>query len=51
MTVQPSTPEQKARYLADPRQCVDCGGTPSAARPRCDDCHKKLLGRRTEGKW
>ncbi|QDF19360.1 hypothetical protein SEA_CRACKLEWINK_74 [Mycobacterium phage Cracklewink] len=39
--VKPSTPEQKARYLANPRQCIDCGGKPSAGRPRCDDCHKK----------
>lgn len=25
------------------RQCIDCGGTPSAGRPRCDGCHKVYL--------
>ena len=34
-----STAEQNARYLADPRQCVDCGGHPAAGMPRCYSCH------------
>lgn len=34
-----STDEQNRRYTATPRQCVDCGGPPSAGRPRCDTCH------------
>ncbi|URM86515.1 hypothetical protein PBI_HILLTOPFARM_74 [Mycobacterium phage Hilltopfarm] len=33
------------RYLANPRRCVDCGGDPSAGRPRCDDCHKDYMKR------
>lgn len=47
--VEPSTPEQKDRYLAEPRQCIDCGGRPSAGRPRCDGCHEILLERRANG--
>ncbi|KAB7752897.1 hypothetical protein [Mycolicibacterium mucogenicum] len=35
--------EQNARYLAEPRQCVDCGGTPDAGRLRCTDCHAEWM--------
>lgn len=34
-----TTAEQTARYLADPRQCIDCAGRPAAGMPRCYSCH------------
>jgi hypothetical protein len=46
---QQSTPEQKARYLANPRQCVDCGGKPAAGMPRCYGCHPLYLNRLAQG--
>lgn len=32
---------ENARYRANPRQCIDCAGPPSAGRPRCNTCHDK----------
>ena len=46
----PNMTGQHARYLANPRQCIDCGAKPSAGRPRCARCHQRLIEDRNEGK-
>ena len=43
-----ATDEQNTRYLAS--KCVDCGGKPSAGRPRCAGCHDGLMRARNEGR-
>lgn len=42
--------EATARYLANPRECTDCGGVPDAGRLRCEACHQKLIQDRNEGR-
>jgi hypothetical protein len=42
--------ESTRRYLSIPRQCIDCGGVPSAARPRCETCHDLFIQTRHEGR-
>lgn len=44
------TADSHARYLANPRQCIDCGGVPSAGRPRCADCHQDYMRGQNEGR-
>lgn len=45
-----NAPDRHARYLANPRECVDCGGVPAAGMPRCGDCHRRLIEDRNEGR-
>lgn len=44
------TAESHARYLANPRQCIACGGKPSAGRPRCGTCHQEYVRGQNEGR-
>lgn len=43
-----TTTDRHTRYRAG--QCVDCGGKPSAGRPRCTPCHEALVRDRNEGR-
>ena len=36
---EPDPSVRRARYLSNPRLCVDCAGTPLAGHTRCGDCH------------
>lgn len=43
MTTNDTPDEQNARYLANPRQCIQCAGPPAAGMPRCLTCHHKHI--------
>lgn len=39
---EPDPTIRRARYMTNPRQCVDCAGEPDAGRTRCTTCHNQL---------